>query len=181
LLEKKENQVFIRLFSESLAAAVIFSSRMALSFGVNKNSKDQLGTSMIKMFVQQTVGNANLMITFAATPIYMSLDHSIEAFYIQVGEKVRFQRKKAGLDQETLARHLNLSRTTVINIEKGRQRLSLEHAWLAAKILGISIEELLPSSEVKTVADWKSEVQKVGVGKQTEKAVLKWISKVKSN
>lgn len=121
------------------------------------------------------------MTTFAAITSFMSLEQSIEAFYIQVGEKVRFQRKRAGMDQETLARHLNLSRTTVINIEKGRQRLSLEHAWLTAKILAISIEELLPSSEMKTVDDWKSEVQKVGVGKQTEKAVLKWISKVKSN
>ena len=85
-----------------------------------------------------------------------------------------------GMDQETLARHLNLSRTTIINIEKGRQRLSLEHAWLTAKILNISIEELLPSTEMKTVEDWKNEVQKVGVNKQTEKAVIKWISKVKS-
>jgi DNA-binding XRE family transcriptional regulator len=133
------------------------------------------------MFVEQTVGNTNLMITFAGIPVYMSLEQSIEAFYSQVGEKVRFQRKKAGMDQETLARHLNLSRTTVINIEKGRQRLSLEHAWLASKILGISIEELLPSSEMKTVDDWKSEIQKVGVSKQTEKSVIKWISKMKSN
>lgn len=111
----------------------------------------------------------------------MSLDQSIDAFYMHVGEKVRFQRKKANMDQETLASHLNLSRTTVINIEKGRQRLSLEHAWLAAKILGIPIEELLPSTETKTVEEWKAEIQKVGVSKQTEKAVLNWISKVKSN
>lgn len=110
----------------------------------------------------------------------MGSEQAIDAFYIHVGEKVRFQRKRAGMDQETLARHLNLSRTTIINIEKGRQRLSLEHAWLTAKILNISIEELLPSTEMKTVEDWKNEVQKVGVNKQTEKAVIKWISKVKS-
>lgn len=83
------------------------------------------------------------------------------------------------MDQETLSRHLNLSRTTIINIEKGRQRLSLEHAWLAAKVLGIPIEDLLPSTETKTVQEWKNEIQKAGVNKQTEKAVIKWISKLK--
>lgn len=84
------------------------------------------------------------------------------------------------MDQETLSRHLNLSRTTIINIEKGRQRLSLEHAWLAAKVLGIPIEHLLPSTETKTVEEWKNEIQKTGVNKQTEKAVIKWISKLKA-
>ena len=110
----------------------------------------------------------------------MSSEQNIDAFYIHVGEKVRFQRKKAQMDQETLSRHLNLSRTTIINIEKGRQRLSLEHAWLTANILAISIEDLLPSRETKTVDDWINEVQKVGVNKQTEKGVIKWISKVKN-
>lgn len=111
----------------------------------------------------------------------MSLDQSNDAFYLHVGEKVRFQRKKANMDQETLAGHLNLSRTTIINIEKGRQRLSLEHAWLTAKILGISIEELLPPTESKTDEEWKEEIQKVVDSKQTQKSLLNWISKVKSN
>ncbi|MDP1844941.1 MAG: helix-turn-helix transcriptional regulator [Sediminibacterium sp.] len=109
----------------------------------------------------------------------MTSDQNIDEFYIYVGEKVRFQRKKARMDQETLARHVNLGRTTIINIEKGRQRLSLEHAWLTAKVLGISIEDILPPIETKSVEEWKNEVQKVGINKETEMSVIKWISKVK--
>ena len=109
------------------------------------------------------------------------MESTIEAFYILVGEKIRFQRKKAGMDQETLSRHLNLSRTTIINIEKGRQRLSLEHAWLAAKIFDISIEDLLPQNETKTVDEWVAEVKKAGASRTEKKGVINWISKVKNN
>lgn len=111
----------------------------------------------------------------------MSSDQPIESFYINVGERVRLQRKKVGMDQETLSRHLNLSRTTIINIEKGRQRLSLEHAWLAAQVLGISIEDLLPPNQPKTVDDWAKEIQKAEVSDQTKEGVINWISKVKTN
>lgn len=111
----------------------------------------------------------------------MSSEQSIDAFYIHVGEKVRFQRKKARMDQETLSRHLNLSRTTLINIEKGRQRLSLEHAWLAAKILGISIEDLLPRAETLTVDKWATELENSNVTTKDKKGLINWISKVKKN
>lgn len=127
----------------------------------------------------QTVCNANFLYIFERIPTYMTSDPNIDEFYIYVGEKVRFQRKKARMDQETLARHVNLSRTTIINIEKGRQRLSLEHAWLTAKVLEISIEDILPPMETKSVEEWKNEVQKVGINKETELSVIKWISKVK--
>lgn len=111
----------------------------------------------------------------------MSSEGSIDAFYIHVGDKLRIQRKNAGMDQETLSRHLNLSRTTVINIEKGRQRLSLEHAWLAAKILNISIEELLPPTQMKTVDDWAYEIKKKGGSVKETKGAINFISKVKNN
>ena len=111
----------------------------------------------------------------------MSSEQSIDAFYIHVGEKLRFQRKKARMDQETLSRHINLSRTTIINIEKGRQRLSLEHAWLAAKILSIPIEDLLPPTEPKTVDEWATEVQNSSVPSKDKKGLINWISKVKKN
>ncbi|MFT3909760.1 MAG: helix-turn-helix transcriptional regulator [Ferruginibacter sp.] len=111
----------------------------------------------------------------------MSSEQGIDAFYIHVGEKVRFQRLKARMDQETLSRHLNLSRTTIINIEKGRQRLSLEHAWLAAQILNISIEDLLPPTETKSVNEWADVVKKTDVSRKEKKGVLNWITKVKNN
>ena len=111
----------------------------------------------------------------------MASEPIVNSFYKQVGEKIRFQRIKAQMDQETLSRHLNLSRTTLINIEKGRQRLSLEHAWLAANVLVISISDLLPPMNVKTEDEWATEIQNSGINKEMGKSVMKWISKVKKN
>lgn len=83
------------------------------------------------------------------------------------------------MDQETLARHLNLSRTTIINIEKGRQRLSLEHAWLAAQVLKISVDDLLPHQEVDSTNEWSDVLNTADVSRKDKKGVMKWISKIK--
>jgi len=104
-----------------------------------------------------------------------------DSFYISVGERVRQQRKSAGMDQETLSRHLNLSRTTIINIEKGRQRLSLEHAWMAAQVLGISIEVLLPQSKNKTVTDWAKKLEGNNqIDDKEKKSVIDIIAKLQT-
>ena len=103
-----------------------------------------------------------------------------DTFYLSVGERVRQQRKSAGMDQETLARHLNLSRTTVINIEKGRQRLSLEHAWLVAQVLDVSIDELLPPTKLKTDVDWAKKIKHIDqIGDNEKKNVMEIITKLR--
>lgn len=104
-----------------------------------------------------------------------------ENFYQVVGEKLRICRKNAGLDQETLSRHLNLSRTSIINIEKGRQRISLEQAWEAAEILGVSISDLLPASQSSSIDEWASKIADAEVGSKAGKNVLEWITKVKTS
>lgn len=100
-------------------------------------------------------------------------------FYLEVGEKVRAVRKAAGMDQENLARHLGLSRTTIINIEKGRQRLSLEQAWLISHIFEISITNLLPPSQTNDIAAWEEKVENSTHIKDEiqRKIVLDFISK----
>ena len=47
------------------------------------------------------------------------------AFYKAVGQLVRAARDKAGLTQNALASRLGLTRTSVTNIEKGRQKVLL--------------------------------------------------------
>ena len=51
-----------------------------------------------------------------------------DEFYAEVGRRVRMAREAAGLTQDALADQVELSRTSVTNIEKGRQKNRASHA-----------------------------------------------------
>jgi transcriptional regulator with XRE-family HTH domain len=53
---------------------------------------------------------------------------------------------KAGLSQERLSDFVGLTRTSITNIEKGRQRVSLDLLFALAEALRIEPHELLPTS-----------------------------------
>ncbi|GAN94646.1 hypothetical protein Gbth_076_038 [Gluconobacter thailandicus F149-1 = NBRC 100600] len=61
-----------------------------------------------------------------------------------VGAAIRTNREALGMSQSVLAAALGLSRTSVTNIEKGKQPISLYHLYLAAAALGLSAKDLLP-------------------------------------
>jgi transcriptional regulator with XRE-family HTH domain len=67
-------------------------------------------------------------------------------FYVALGLLIKKSRLNSGLTQEELADKLGLSRTSITNIEKGKQRI-LAHtvAELAAK-LNVSAANLLPQA-----------------------------------
>lgn len=60
-----------------------------------------------------------------------------------IGEKVRDARKLKGLTQEELADDLGLSRTSIANIERGNQNLSLYNLYMIAHRLDVDITEIL--------------------------------------
>lgn len=62
------------------------------------------------------------------------------------GAVVRERRDKAGLTQQDLADRLGLSRTSVVNIEQGRQGIPLSSLPKFADALGCSASQLLPAS-----------------------------------
>jgi transcriptional regulator with XRE-family HTH domain len=74
------------------------------------------------------------------------------AFYAEVGRRVRLARERAGLTQDVLAGRVALSRTSVTNIEKGRQKVLLHTLCNLADALGVTPEVLMPEpgSEVRT-------------------------------
>lgn len=74
------------------------------------------------------------------------------AFYAEVGRRVRRARERAGLTQDALASRVSLSRTSVTNIEKGRQKVLLHMLCNLADALGVTPEVLMPEhdSEEKT-------------------------------
>ena len=62
----------------------------------------------------------------------------------EVGARLQAARQAKGYKQARLAADLGLSRTTVSNIERGKQRLFLDQIYEAAFYLGVGIEALLP-------------------------------------
>jgi transcriptional regulator with XRE-family HTH domain len=67
-----------------------------------------------------------------------------ERFYRAVGEKMRTARDSKGFTQEAIAASVGLSRTSLTNIEKGRQRLLLHTFIEIASALESSVADLLP-------------------------------------
>jgi len=68
-----------------------------------------------------------------------------ERLYRLVGERVSSARIGTGLSQTKLAKKLGLSRVSIVNIEKGRQRPPLHVLWKIAEALGIEITDLIPT------------------------------------
>jgi transcriptional regulator with XRE-family HTH domain len=73
----------------------------------------------------------------------MSTDSA--GFYKDVGHRVRTARESRGLTQDALAGRLSLKRTSVTNIECGRQQLLAHTLMRLAEVLGVAVESLLPA------------------------------------
>jgi transcriptional regulator with XRE-family HTH domain len=71
-------------------------------------------------------------------------DPQVDRFYVRVGDRIRDARSAARLTQAELAAHLGLARSSIANIEGGRQRLPLHMFALIAETLNIKAAELLP-------------------------------------
>lgn len=73
-----------------------------------------------------------------------SEDPQNDRFYVSVGDRIRSARTAARLTQAELAGRLGLARSSVANIEAGRQRVPL-HVFVAiAEALAVDISELIP-------------------------------------
>jgi transcriptional regulator with XRE-family HTH domain len=68
---------------------------------------------------------------------------TIEAVHGAVGLRVRMIRETLGMSQIELAKRMRLTRTSLTNIEAGRQRLQLHTVEAFAQSLGTSAKHLL--------------------------------------
>jgi transcriptional regulator with XRE-family HTH domain len=68
----------------------------------------------------------------------------VDALYRDFGRRLRAARDGAGLSQAELAERVGLGRTSVTNIETGRQRVPLHLLFDFAGALGVDPATLLP-------------------------------------
>jgi DNA-binding XRE family transcriptional regulator len=83
-----------------------------------------------------------------------------ERLYLELGKNIRMYRLAAKLSQTSLASRINLSRTSVVNIEQGRQHASLHLLWQIAESLDVKIHDLIPD-KLETRATQTLDVQSV--------------------
>lgn len=105
-------------------------------------------------------------------------------FYLLLGERIKDARTKSGLKQEAFADFLSLSRASIVNIEKGRQRPSIHLLWDIAKVLAIEVTTILPqfSSSEKVSEEWKKIIARQSKGDdQTKKKLLGFLEEVQSS
>lgn len=67
-----------------------------------------------------------------------------DKFYEEIGERIRQKRIEAGINQEVFSQLLDLTRGSVVNIEKGRQRPSLYLLITISQIIGVDYIDLVP-------------------------------------
>lgn len=102
-----------------------------------------------------------------------------EKFYQQVGERITLARKGAGMKQDALASFLELSRVSVVNIEKGRQHPSLYQIKEIARILNVSIESLIPdmtTPQTKSTATWQKMINKKVQDKESSEKIMGFVT-----
>lgn len=82
--------------------------------------------------------------------------------YINLGLNIKEARVKKGYKQDAFATMLKLSRASIVNIEKGRQRPTIHLLYEICKITNSSLFDLLPKSISgdELTSTWKDKLQK---------------------
>lgn len=71
--------------------------------------------------------------------------------YEELGQRIRARREERGLSQAKFAGRVDLTRTSISNIENGRQHLPLHSLYRFADILECRPHDLLPELDLKRV------------------------------
>lgn len=66
------------------------------------------------------------------------------SIYVDIGHKVKVQREKLGISQGDLASVTGLTRTSITNLEAGRQRTPIHVLCKIAGALNVKVSALLP-------------------------------------
>lgn len=82
--------------------------------------------------------------------------------YRVFGSRLRALREEKSVTQEELARRVDLSRTSITNIEKGRQRIMLHQVVELAEALETDVGALIPpATQTDTEEPLRADVARV--------------------
>jgi transcriptional regulator with XRE-family HTH domain len=90
--------------------------------------------------------------------------------YRVFGSRLRELREEKSVTQEELAKRVELSRTSITNIEKGRQRIMLHQLVELAEALDANPSDLIPQVESENGEALRPDVARVIEALQKESA-----------
>jgi transcriptional regulator with XRE-family HTH domain len=88
--------------------------------------------------------------------------------YTNVGARIRDERERRNLSQEMLADRVGLTRASITNIEKGRQKVLLHTLLEIARVLDLKPTRLLPDI---------SQLSRIDLPHDISKNVSRWIER----
>jgi transcriptional regulator with XRE-family HTH domain len=92
-------------------------------------------------------------------------------FYVELGKRIRQARQQKRLTQQALADAIELTRTSVTNIECGRQPVMTHHLVRIARAVGVPVDSLLPSP-IEPPSEINARLSGLGQDKR------EWVSRV---
>lgn len=106
----------------------------------------------------------------------------MEQLYREIGRALRQRREAAKLTQGDVANRVNLSRTSVTNIEQGRQHVTLHVLYALANAVGAKPTDLLPDSSVLLQRDSELDktLRKMSLAQEDQDWIQRLVSKAKS-
>lgn len=103
------------------------------------------------------------------------VDMETDLIYKEFGKLLKKSRTAANLTQEALAKRVGLSRTSITNIEKGRQHINLHMLYVLSNSIGIRPSDLLPDKDIVGLdINLNKVLSKANV---SENASLDWIKR----
>jgi len=93
-----------------------------------------------------------------------------QIIYGSLGGKIRHERVKLEINQDELARRVGLSRTSITNVELGRQGLAVHQLFEFADALGVEPCDLLPEKPSPVPAEARSVTPQIS----------QWVASLKS-
>jgi transcriptional regulator with XRE-family HTH domain len=109
----------------------------------------RLTESLLPAIQRQQIGNstlANLRLARVEFFSFLGQDAGVDQFYEHFGQRVRSARLNLGLNQEALGHRVGLERSSISNVEKGRQRVQLHMLLEFAAALDVKPLQLLPDT-----------------------------------
>lgn len=106
----------------------------------------------------------------------------MKQLYKEIGRTLRQRREKAGLTQGDVATRVGLSRTSITNIEQGRQHVTLHVLYALADAIGSKPSDLLPdgSALLQRSTELDKALQKMSLPQEEKDWIQRLVTKTKA-